>query len=287
MTDQPEQREDTTVGSWVSTPPDATQPLPRRKPRDPGDQYAGEQHPTASYSAERPASTSATADPASSSPYWWNEPHPGQYRQMQGSSHPTPPDGFAPGTAYGQGYAAYGSQPSDPAGGGYGSSGYGGTNYDGAYARTGFDEPGYGAGVVPGRGSAIAALVVGVLALLLVLFPLLPLLLGIIACVLAVIAMRRMALTPSRGRKAGRGMAIAGLVTGIIATLLGTVIGVVYVLSLRVLAPYVDDVAQCTQIIDTQSREECVMDVLDEISRDYGMTDVSLTDTELRSGDLL
>lgn len=143
----------------------------------------------------------------------------------------------------------------------------------GQYPNVGYLEPGYpGPGRTPGRGAAIAALVVGVLALLSVLLPAVPVLLGIVACVLAIIAMRRMSVIPSRGRGAGRGLAISGLVTGIIGVLLGTLVGVLYLVSFRAVGPHLGDLAQCAQISDTSTREACVSRVLGDIARYQGVT---------------
>lgn len=202
-------------------------------------------------------------------------PHPPSY---------PPPPGWTPdGPSQ---HASYGSSGTDPR---YADSDYDGTRYgdtrqdDASYGGAPYGgpyDPRYGAGGfrgpdagdadprrTPGRGAAIAALVVAVLALLSVLLPAVPVFLGIVACVLAIIAMRRMSAIPSRGRGAGRGLAISGLVTGIIAVLLGTLVGVLYLVSW----PYLGDLAQCAQHTDASTRDACVSRVLDDIARDQGV----------------
>ena len=79
--------------------------------------------------------------------------------------------------------------------------------------------PGHGYGMQPQRrssGLAIAALVCGVLALLSSWTVIGGILLGLIAVVLGIVALSRV----KRGLAAGRGMAIAGIVTGILGTVL-------------------------------------------------------------------
>ncbi len=253
MTDQPDKRarrgEDPgpTADSWPPYAPDATQPLPRRD---------------------------AIAEDEARSPYWWSDPseqYPPPYsQQYRGSGYPTPPSGYAYGVAHGSPH----DSPSDATGRPY--SGYG--DYGDAV------EP---IGSPPGRGAAIGALVCGVLALLLGLLPFLPLFLGIVASVLGVIALRRMAAAPARGRRAGRGLAITGLIAGIIATLLGTIVGVAYIVTFRILGPYVDDVVQCSQLSAASAREECLVDVLDDMANTYGDVDVPALDSPERLRDVL
>ena len=68
----------------------------------------------------------------------------------------------------------------------------------------------------PGNGIAVAAMVVGICAIVLCWIPFLDLVLAILAIVVAVIGMRR----ASRLAGLGQGMAVAGLVTGIVGLLI-------------------------------------------------------------------
>jgi hypothetical protein len=94
---------------------------------------------------------------------------------------------------------------------------YGGS---GGYGNQG----GYGGGSSPKNGIGIAAMVVGIVALVLFWIPFLGLVLGIVAVVLGIVGIRK----ASRGEATNKGMAIAGVATGGVATLVGLFVVVVF-----------------------------------------------------------
>lgn len=118
------------------------------------------------------------------------------------------------------------------------------------------------------NGPAIAALVVGILALVFALLPFtffLGVVCGLAAAVLAAAGLRR----ASRPGVPGRGMAVAGLVTG----LLGLVIGVLWVVGFVALA----------NNADFQERFDRLEDRFSQLSQlDRGYSDVDERLSELR-----
>lgn len=124
------------------------------------------------------------------------------------NKYPGPPTPGGPG-GYGSGY---GTQP--PAStGGYGSQpGYGYGDQPGYGSQPGYSGYGPGYGTPRPKGLAIASMVCGIVSLLLWCFPLLGLPVGIAAVVTGVLARRKI----QEGVADGDGMALAGLITGII-----------------------------------------------------------------------
>lgn len=128
-----------------------------------------------------------------------------------GSDHP---EGFS-----GYEQAGYGEQ-------GYGEQGYGQQGYGQQYGYQEFGQPGYSApSPAQPNNLALAALIVGIVSLvMLLIFPGISIIGGIAAIVLGVMGQRKAkqiesaaAGYPANGRK---GMAIAGIVTGVISTLI-------------------------------------------------------------------
>ncbi|MET0930437.1 MAG: DUF4190 domain-containing protein [Aeromicrobium sp.] len=135
---------------------------------------------------------------------------------------PQPPDhGQTPPPGYGQVPPAYGQVPP-----GYGQvpPGYG--QVPPAYGQA---PPGYGYGYqAPPKtnGKAVAGLVLGIVSIL---FCYLGLLIGPVAIILSVMAGREITAQPP-GTAGGKGMATAGLVTGIIGTVIwGAVVALIVV----------------------------------------------------------
>lgn len=266
--------------------------------------------PQSSDSSQRPDPTTDSGDDSYGRPgYDATQPMPEQRRVQPrpGASYPPPPPAYEQARGAGQPAGSW-QQPSGGYGqpAGYAASGYGNPGYQNAPGYQTYSEPGYGQSYaqqgygqgghgqqgpygqppqygsphhiggyeprrVPGRGAAIAALVVGILALLLFWFPALPVLGGLLACVLAMIAMRRMSTVPGRGRRAGRGLAISGLIAGLLAVVLGTVVGIGYLLVFQTVQPHLGEFSECFGITDQQASDQCVNDVLDGIAREQGI----------------
>lgn len=119
----------------------------------------------------------------------------------------------------------------------------------------GYDQPqGYGQGsptAQPRNGLGIAALVVGILALLLAVFffPL-GLLLGVVAIILGIVGMRRV----SRGQATNRGMAISGVVLGVLALLVAAALALF-------VASIFDKVSDCADPNLSQAEQQtCIQD---------------------------
>ena len=135
-----------------------------------------------------------------------------------------------------EGYTSYGENNYGANGfgeGGYREGGYGQQNYDSAYGQqygaNGYNQqyaqPGFGA-AAPVNNLALAALIVGIVSLLLLLlFPWIAVPGGIAAIVLGVMGQRKakeiQAAAGGYPVQTRKGMAIGGLVTGIITLLVG------------------------------------------------------------------
>jgi hypothetical protein len=105
---------------------------------------------------------------------------------------------------------------------GYGQQGYAqyGYGYGQQYPAPPYGPPGYGPGLPVTNGKATAALITGIASLVLCWCPGLGLA-GIVATVLGFKA--REEIRNSGGQQGGDGLAIAGIITGVIATVLGVV----------------------------------------------------------------
>ncbi|SDY25659.1 protein of unknown function [Modestobacter sp. DSM 44400] len=180
-------------------------------------------------------------------------PGPPPESQHPGDGQPHPEHG-APGGQPGYPPQGYGSQ-------GYGSQGYGTPQSYGQPAPYPAPEHygtqgGYGQQAQPARsnGFGITALVLGILSLPAAFFGGIPgILLGVLAIVFAVLGLRRV-----RARRAdNRGMAIAGLVTGILGALLGVVVLVLTVLVFNTVGDCVD---QLQETGDQVQYQQCVQD---------------------------
>ena len=120
------------------------------------------------------------------------------------------------------------------------------------YGAPQYGAPQYGGAVVgPTRnGFGITALVLGILSVVLFFIPGLPVLLGILAIVFAVLGRKRV----RRGEANNGGMAIAGLVTGIV----GLLIGLVVVVFIAFFANEISDYQQCVNDSDGSTAAQAV-----------------------------
>jgi hypothetical protein len=137
--------------------------------------------------------------------------------QQSGSPSPSEPTAPYPGAA---GQEAYGdpSYPRAP----HGQPTYG-------YGQPGYPPPGYGYPSAPSNGKATASLIVGITTLVLSWCCGVGIL-GAVAIVLGVRA--RGEIQASQGRQTGEGMAVAGIVTGVLAVLIGLASVAVIILAL-------------------------------------------------------
>lgn len=161
--------------------------------------------------------------------YPGDEGQPPAAGQQPGQSPPEqqpPAYGQVPPPGYGQTPPAYGQAP--PPGYGQVPPGYGQPPQPGF----GHVPPGYGqppAPYVPSSTKAVFSLVLGIVSIL---FCYLGALLGPAAIILSVLAGREIDERP--GALAGKGMATAGLVTGIIGTVIWGLVGVLTIIGLSV-----------------------------------------------------
>lgn len=130
---------------------------------------------------------------------------------------------------------------SDPSG--YGDSGSGSMPPPPAY-DTGTGYPGQGGPMgAPKNGFGVAALVLGILALVLCWSAVGGIVLGALAIVFAILGMRR----ASQQIATNRGMAIAGLVTGIVGLIIGVLFAILVGSFLSVFGGTVSDYTHCLQ----------------------------------------
>lgn len=176
-----------------------------------------------------------------------------QSQGQQGHGYPPGQGGYQQ-EAYGQGGYGQGYPPPAPAGYGYGHDPYA------EPPRT------------PGKGTAITALVFGMLALFAFWMPLIPVVVGLFACVLAIIAMKRMSASArNRGKRAGRGIAVGGLVCGGLAVVLGTILGIGYLIAFQAVRPHLDEFARCYNLPDQRLTNACINVILDRIAQEQGV----------------
>lgn len=145
---------------------------------------------------------------------------PDEGGQQPGSPSPSEPTAPYPGAAGPGGYG----EPSYPQGprGPQGPPTYG-------YGQPGYPQPGYGYPPAPSNGKATASLIVGITTLVLSWCCGVGIL-GAVAIVLGVRA--RGEVQASQGRQTGEGMAVAGIVTGVLAMLIGLASVAVIILAL-------------------------------------------------------
>lgn len=162
-----------------------------------------------------------------------NDPNAGGPSYGSTPSYGESPPGSAP--QYGEPTPAYGSAPQPAYGAGAG--------------------PGYGTQAAPGKGLAIAALVLGILALLGSWIPVLnvvSILMAIVGIILGGVALSKI----RKGTASGRGMALGGIITSVLAIL-------VAVLVLAFFASIFDQVENCADPGLTQEEvNQCVQDEL-------------------------
>lgn len=181
-------------------PHDSDKPDPNRTPEPPG--YGGDGH----------GPGYGTQDGYGGQPGYGAQPAPQDgYGNQPGYGY-----GDQPGYGYGaQAGYGYGEQPGD---GGYGpQAGYGGYG------------PGYS--TPRPKGLAIASMVCGIVSLVLLCFPYLGLPAGIAAVVTGVLARKKI----QQGAAEGAGMALAGLITGIVGIVICLILLILVAVS--VLAP--------------------------------------------------
>ncbi|CAN5551071.1 hypothetical protein BH24ACT13_BH24ACT13_07940 [soil metagenome] len=189
--------------------------------------------PSRAYDAPEPSATGSTAA--------------GRPEDQSGQSYP-PPAGYDQPPAYQQDQS-YGQAPE------YGQQqGYGQAPEYGQQAPYGQQPPGYGQGypaTQPRNGLGIAALVVGIFALILAIFffPL-GLLLAVVAIVLGIFAIRRV----SKGQATNRGMAISGVVLGVLALIVAAALAFF-------VASIFERVRDCAdQNLSPAQRETCIQE---------------------------
>ena len=237
-------------------------------PRPPEDEDRTAAWPSPAGSGEPshgpPTTPHGTTPPTSSPAGQDDEPRYGQ--RLPGDSQGYPPPGAQPGQpgppgqygqpgqpAYGQGYpppgAPYGQPyPQYPAQYPQGSPGAPGYGPYGGY-------PGYQQQQPASRGLAIGALVCGLIALVSFCIPLLPVVLGFAALTLGAMAIGRI----RQGRASGRGMAVAGLVTGTLGLIAGILMSMMWI-SFR---PYWDELSRCAEQAPGAGQQQCVERVVD------------------------
>lgn len=120
------------------------------------------------------------------------------------------------------------------------------------YGAPVYGAPQYGGPVVGQQrnGFGIASMVLGILSVVLFFIPGLPVVLGVLAIVFAVLGRKRV----TRGEANNGGMAIAGLVTGII----GLLIGIVVVIVIAFFANEISAYQQCVNASDGSSAAQAV-----------------------------
>ena len=109
-----------------------------------------------------------------------------------------------------------------------------------------YSDQSYGAPAQRPQGMAISALVLGVIGILLACFAFGGVL-GLIGVVLGIVALRRV----MRGTGGGKGMAIAGIVTGAIAALIGIVAAIYWAFVWSVAGP-------CMFETDPAAQQQCI-----------------------------
>ncbi len=234
---RPPEDDDRTAG-WPAPPnqgPGQDEP-PRYGQRLPGYGGGGSPSGSSSYPPSIPPDQSGQGWPSG-----YGQSYPGQQTPGTGQS--------GVGPAYGeQSYSGYGQPyPGQGYGNDYGSGAYG------PYGAGGYQPP-------LSRGMAIGSLVLGLLALVTFCLPLLPVLLGLIALGLGIGAISKI----RRGRGAGRGMAVTGMVTGGIGLVVGAMFTVAFASVLPQLPAVLSDVSeQCGNVPQSQ-QQECVQRVIED-----------------------
>ncbi|GAB47875.1 DUF4190 domain-containing protein [Mobilicoccus pelagius] len=199
-----------------------------------------------------------------------------------GSSAWNDPQGAArPGETWSQGSTPEGSRPENYGGSAYpesaGAPSHGAPSYsEHAAAQSQYGQPAYGEpaqghpgaygspyGAGPGRGlsqgTAIAALVLGVIAFLLGWVPFLASILGLVAVVLGIVALSKV----RKGTGAGRGLAITGLVLGALALLFN-------ILFSGALLKFGSQFTDCASLPSETQQQQCIEKRFEEWGVDTG-----------------
>lgn len=198
-------------------------------------------------------------DPDRPSDYDPQQPGQGQYPPYSGQGSHDPYAGGAPPPQYGPHpdydqppqQQPYGAQP-----GGY--PGYPG--YSGGYGAPPAELP---------KGLAIAALIFGILALVLFWTAFGGIILGLVAIILGIVGMRK----AKKGTGGGRGMAVTGLVLGILSLLGGIITAVI----LAVLANQVGQTIQECQGLTGEQMQRCIQQNLPGQSLGVGSAHAIIT----------
>lgn len=145
-------------------------------------------------------------------PTWQNMDVPGGQSPYQAPGSP------APGYDYGNPSGTYQAPGGQPSGYGYPTAGYPNAGYPTAgYPSTGYPAPGYPAAAPATNGLAIASLVVSIAGAAMCCG--LP---SVIGAILGFVARRQ--IRDSRGAQSGDGMALAGIIIGLIAFAIGVIV---------------------------------------------------------------
>lgn len=142
----------------------------------------------------------------------------------------------------------------------YGQQQYGQQQYDQQqYGQSYGGGSGYGAppAGLP-QGLSIAALVVGVLAFLICWLPVIGLVVALVALVLGTVAVIR----TRQGRAGGKGLAIGGLVLGILSTLAGFAVTAFMLWAIAQFGQSGDlqSIVECARITDSAEQERCLQE---------------------------
>ncbi len=120
--------------------------------------------------------------------------------------------------------------------------------------------PGWPASSAPRNGMGTAALVLGIIALVSSFF-LVGGVIGLVAIVLGIVGLVRV----RRGQATNSGMAVAGIVTGLLAIVIAVVVGVF----LAENADEIEDLGDCLEDADTErQRDDCANRFEDEVDPD-------------------
>ena len=206
----------------------------RPGPRDPNT-------PDGDTGADPGAGGARPMDPPGEAPAYGQQPP--SYGQHSASSG-QPAYGQQP--SYGQQPPSFGQQSPDQ-GQAWGQPGYG----QPAYGQPGYGQPGYAQPTRGGSGLAVAALVLGILALLSFITIIGGIALGLVAVILGFIARGK----ARAGTGSGSGLALGGIITGLIGMLLALAFGAFLVF-------FANEVSECDPTLPEAELQQCIEDQL-------------------------
>lgn len=193
--------------------------------------------------ADHDPSAPAGHDAQAASPSYSQETYPDSAYAQQGSA---PAGGYGTSGGYGTpGDSHLNAQPA------YGAPAAAGP-YDGGYAT--YDKP---------KGLAIAALVLGILSLVAFWMPILGALLGLVAIILGAVALSKV----KKGTAGGRGLAIAGVVTGVLGLLANLVVTALLgaVMSAVMQNGDFQSAIECTELPSQAQQQACLDDLSNSV----------------------